>query len=230
VASKNKPIIQPICSGVVVIARPLQGKCRCDHQMGNLPLFLSELMTSYSNPINNMALRNRRSFILPANLSTTLRRSAIPSAITLWESIPHTLNNSLSRNGFKYGLRNHIKGTKCMTPTAKLSLSRSCETILNKARCDLLFRSHLYSYNFPNILDPSCMCGYRSQTTIHVLLLCPLFNIQRMDLFNSLNRNLQIHHALNNQNAVIYYFMAAQNSHYVTTSCLVYFLLAVQQT
>jgi hypothetical protein len=36
-----------------------------------------------------------------------------------------------------------------------------------------------------------------------------------------------------NQNAVIYYFMAAQKSHYIAISCLeksAYFLLAVQHT
>lgn len=136
--------------------------------------------------------------IIPANTSVALRHSAIFSAISLWETIPQTVSSTFSRNGFKYRLRNHIRGNRCPTPTTKLSLlDRKNEVVLNKTRCDLIFRSHMYSHNFPFILDPLCKCGYRSQTTRHVLLNCPLLNIQRTTLFNTINSHNQISRIFN---------------------------------
>ena len=51
--------------------------------------------------------------------------------------------------------------------------------VLNRARCDLLFKSNLFTHNFTNVLDPNCSCGYHHQSTHHVLFHCPLLINQR---------------------------------------------------
>jgi hypothetical protein len=119
-------------------------------------------------------------------MSQTMRRSAIPRSIQLWESLPINIKESFSRNSFKYRVRRHIGGAPYKFPTCKLMLARSKIT-LNKARCDLLFKSHFYAHNFTNITDPRCQCGHRSQSTTHVLFHCPLLMAERRDFLNGIN-------------------------------------------
>ena len=59
--------------------------------------------------------------------------------------------------------------------------------MLNKARCDFIYRSHLYAHNFININDPSCVCGYRSQTTGHLFFNCPLTQDLKGQLLSDLS-------------------------------------------
>jgi hypothetical protein len=91
--------------------------------------------------------------------------------IKLWDSVPIDIKNHWSRNSFKYKLRLHLGGKWNRLSSAKLKLKRIEETVLNRTRCDLIFRHHLFTHNFTNI-DPSCHCGARLQSTKHVLLHC----------------------------------------------------------
>jgi hypothetical protein len=61
-------------------------------------------------------------------------------------------------------------GIKKYHATTKLKLPHKEEILLNRTRCDLLFRNHLYSHNFVQVRDPSCQCGSRNQTSKHVCL------------------------------------------------------------
>jgi hypothetical protein len=55
------------------------------------------------------------------------------------------------------------------------------EVILNKTKCDIIFKSHLFSHNFSSVPNPACACGFRLQTTKH-LFSCPLFTELRYKL------------------------------------------------
>ena len=80
----------------------------------------------------------------------------------------------------------YLFGRKNLLSTSRLGLNRDEEIVLNRTKCDLMFRSQLYAHNFSSVPDPICDCGYRSQTTTHVLLECPLLNPVRQVLFNTL--------------------------------------------
>ena len=57
------------------------------------------------------------------------------------------------------------------------------EIVLNRTRCDLQFKGHMFSHNFSTITDPSCPCGFHNQTTVHLLFDCPLVRIYRHTIF-----------------------------------------------
>jgi hypothetical protein len=88
--------------------------------------------------------------------STAPHHSAIPLSVSLWDTVPDDIKRSLSKNGFKYRIRNHIRSDIYNTATTKLPLPRNSENVLNRAKCDLLFRSNLYSHNFLIINEPIC--------------------------------------------------------------------------
>jgi hypothetical protein len=119
---------------------------------------------------------------LPAHLTRTMSASAIPSSIKLWHELPRNVKEVRSRNSFKFTVRVHLGGKKNPLVSTKLNLERQTEIVLNKARCDLIFRAHLFSHNVSNVPDPSCRCGFRAQTTLR----CPLFNQARYLAFDNI--------------------------------------------
>jgi uncharacterized C2H2 Zn-finger protein len=63
------------------------------------------------------------------------------------------LNRKTKENSFKFNVRVHLRGSK-KNPlvSTKLNLERQTdEIVLNKARCDLIFRAHLFLRNFSNV-------------------------------------------------------------------------------
>ena len=120
-------------------------------------------------------------------MSRGLLNSTIPSSLILWETIPGNIRDRWSRNSFKYNLRLHLRGKKNWLSTARLNLTRPSEIILNRTRCDLIFKSHFFSHNFPNVDDPGCPCGFRDQSTKHLLLQCPLVDDLRQVHFHDLS-------------------------------------------
>jgi hypothetical protein len=75
------------------------------------------------------------------------------------------------------------------------------EITVNKTKCDFIFKSHLFAHNIPGVPDPACACGYRSQTTMHLLLNCPLFDRMRQEFIDGLGSlpdfNLEAYDRLN---------------------------------
>ena len=159
----------------------------CSNENNLAPDHISELFNQYRNPVNEARTRNYRTFILPARMSVILRNSTIPKSISLWNSLDYNIKNSYSVNSFKFRLKNRAFGEKYHAASTKLSLPRQLEILLNRARCDLLFKCQLYAHNFTTINDPFCKCGNSSQTTKHVLLYCPLLATVRNNLFRQIS-------------------------------------------
>jgi hypothetical protein len=103
--------------------------------------------------------------------------ATILSSRNLWNSVPNDIQTQYSRNCFKYNIRVFIIGEKNRFATTKSSLPRNLEIVLNKTRCDSIFRNHMYSHNFESVNDPSCAGGYKNQTTKHLFFKCPLLNM-----------------------------------------------------
>ena len=91
-----------------------------------------------------------------------------------------------SRNSFHYNTRVFLNGKKNYLTTPKLNLERYLEINLNKTRCDFIFKAHLFAHNYTGVLDPSCSCGHRSQTSRHLFLNCPLLTDLRRKLLSDL--------------------------------------------
>ena len=171
-----------------------------DSNSNALPSYLQQSINSLRNRNRNVRLRNPREFIIPAHFSNDMRTSPIPSAITIWETLPLELKNTLSRNSFKYKLRSYFRGNKQQLASTKLNLKRPEEIYLNRSRCDLVFKSHFYAHNFSSVRTPACDCGYLSETTRHVILDCPIHAAPRLHLFNTLETNASMVNLLNTLN------------------------------
>ena len=62
-------------------------------------------------------------------------------------------------------------------------------------------KSHKISHNFQDTTDDLCGCSLNAETTLHFLLKCPNYNIQRNILFQIVNPILTLYN-LNNINDV----------------------------
>jgi hypothetical protein len=158
-----------------------------DYHNYYLPPFVNEIFNNYRNRPIMRQLRNTKSFKLPTNVSSSFLKSSFLSSMKLWDNLPTVNKDRWTRNSFKYKLRHHLHASNIQKPTTKLNLNLSDEKILNKTRCEIMFKSHFFSHNFVNIADPSCKCGFRSQTTKHVLLDCPLAVDNRRELIRNIN-------------------------------------------
>jgi hypothetical protein len=47
-------------------------------------------------------------------------------------------------------------------------------------------KSHKYHHNFQDTPDDECVCRY-AETTQHFLLKCPFYNVQRLNVFQTVN-------------------------------------------
>ena len=169
----------------------------------NTPVYVQEVFSQYRNAVAPRLLRSHRQFVIPTNTSAKLRKSTVCSSVTLWENLPDTLKSSVSRNSFKYQLRIFKHGKKNLLTTSKLDLNRELEIIFNRTKCDLIFKCHLFAHNFPGVTDSACPCGFRSQTTQHLLLNCPLFDNERLECMRRIgllpNFNLQAFNRLSDR-------------------------------
>ena len=159
-----------------------------DVENNNLPKYVNDNFTVFKNPVVDNRLRNQRPYILPPRMSLKFRKSTVASAISIWCSLPNELKNRYSRNSFKYHVRLHLKGNMTNLVSTRLQMPRNIEILLNRTRCDLIFKSHFYNHNFTNTLDPTCNCGYNWQTTKHMFFQCPLTRDLYTDLVNDLGQ------------------------------------------
>ena len=149
----------------------------------NAPSYVQDIFQQYRNVPAQRVLRHHRDFVVPVNTSVKFRKSTVFSSITLWENLPSQLKNCVSRNSFKYSCRIFCYGRKNLLTTSRLDLNRTEEITFNRVKCDLIFKNHLFSHNFPGVLDPACPCGARFQSTKHLLFECPLFDRIRDEFF-----------------------------------------------
>ncbi len=156
-----------------------------DVENGSIPYYVKNIFNMYVNPIQDQRLRRIKKYRIPTNLSNRTLRSTVPSSIKSWEHLPQNLKTCQTKNSFRYNLRAHLNTSRILS-TTKLDLSRQAEMALNKTRCDLVFKAHLYSHNFSNVSDPKCPCGDRLQSTQHLLLHCPRLDILREELMRDL--------------------------------------------
>ncbi|CAH1775134.1 unnamed protein product, partial [Owenia fusiformis] len=141
----------------------------------NAPPYISNIFNLYRNKRPTRALRKTPHFIVPAKQSEKTRRGTVVSSISEWErdTLPDQLKTIPIKRTFKYHLKKHLFPKKTLIDTVHLNLDRQAEIVLNKTRCDFIFRYHKFQHQFNNV-NPQCLCGFRSQTTQHLFFSCPL--------------------------------------------------------
>ncbi len=188
--SNSKKLLQ--CLGWLDLTQRRNEKKAClmyDNENNLTPTFIREIISPYRNAPPQRITRFHRNFSIPTYVKSAFLRTTIPTSIKIWESLPENIRNRYSRNSFKFNLRKYFLGTiDTSILTKNLDLSRNCELLLNRTRCDLIFNSHFYSHNFTTIDSPACPCGSTSQNTCHVFLCCPLLTDLRLQLFDDLAR------------------------------------------
>lgn len=113
-----------------------------DVEHNNIPTYVHNEFVQYRNPVFDGRLRNRRTYNLPRNMSQNLTKSTIiPSSIRHWSSLPIDVQTRYSQNSFKYHLRLFIGRNQMSMATPKLNLPRQAEIVLNRTRCDLIFKN-----------------------------------------------------------------------------------------
>ena len=125
-------------------------------------------MTFYStrgSQINNTSnIKTRSNFF---------RNYYIPSTITEWNKLDRDILNMDSLNVFKLSLLKFIR-----------PVANSVFDINNYYGLKLLARLclglsyllyHKFRHNFPDCINPICVCVLKIETTTHFLLHCPLF-------------------------------------------------------
>ncbi len=153
---------------------------------GDLPSYVLDKFLQFRRTDHDNRLRNQITYRLPTRMSQRFQKSTIPNSIKQWSTLPTEIKESYTKNSFKYRVKLHLHGKKNNASTTKLNLPRKEEVLLNRARCDLIYKSHLFAHNFTNICEPSCTCGNRCQNTCHVLFHCPTLNALRHQLFTDL--------------------------------------------
>ncbi|CAH1775138.1 unnamed protein product [Owenia fusiformis] len=168
----------------------------------NAPPYISNIFNLYRNKRPTRALRKTPHFIVPAKQSEKTRRGTVVSSISEWErdTLPDQLKTIPIKRTFKYHLKKHLFPKKTLIDTVHLNLDRQAEIVLNKTRCDFIFRYHKFQHQFNNV-NPQCLCGFRSQTTQHLFFSCPLLLDLReqlaLDLAGIPNFNINHYNKLN---------------------------------
>ena len=104
--------------------------------------------------------------------------SFIPSSTRLWNGLPLKIRNCPSVNTFKVQLKRHLFPVRL----GQLRHGpRKLNILMNRLRVDFsALNAHLFTRCL--IENPSCACGCLSETVIHYLLQCPLYNTPRQVL------------------------------------------------
>ena len=146
----------------------------------NVPNYLQELKPTTVNQRQGYHLRRDNIFSLPRCRITKYQKSFMPHAITLWNQLPTATKNILEYEKFKDKLESKIP-----TENPLFNFGSRRESIIMarfRMNCSEL-NAYLFSINVAD--SPACACGFDSEDTVHYFTSCPLYNIPRAVLINT---------------------------------------------
>jgi hypothetical protein len=73
-----------------------------DVENGRIPIYVHNIFTRYLNSMQDGRLRNIKKYKIPLNMSKKSLISTVRSSIKVWEGLPESLKDILSKNSFKY--------------------------------------------------------------------------------------------------------------------------------
>ena len=120
-------------------------------------------------------------FKLPKSRTETFRRSFVPSSVKMWNDLPkHERNeDSIAKKSNTISNELYYEGSR-ETNVKHAQLRMECSKL----------NGHLYQLHV--IESPACQCGHDYEDSNHYLLHCPLHNLIRHNMFQSLHTNVHI--------------------------------------
>lgn len=148
----------------------------------HVPKYLSDLV---GNPVSKKSkynLRNQNDITIAKSNTEKFRKSFIPSATRLWNNKNNIIRNINNTEKAKSTL---MKSKSKSNAYFSLGNNRRISIVMARLRmeCSLL-KSHLFDMKIIN--DSKCVCGHSREDTSHFFFSCPLYNISRNVLQNSI--------------------------------------------
>ena len=153
-----------------------------DIQSGNTPDYLSSLFPPTIDDATPYYLRNPNDLVTINRRTELFAKSFVPSAISLWNSLPDDLKQIESFSQFKTALCNSLFKQDSHPSYYMLGERRYCvlHARIRNNCSDLnfdLFRNHLQNHS-------CCECGHEREDAEHYLLKCQQFVDARLKLFH----------------------------------------------
>ena len=115
-----------------------------------------------------------------------VKNSFFSSAVIEWNKLDSRLRKVNSFTDFKKNILIFIR------PKANCDFNSNSSkglTFLTRLRLGLShLRKHKFKYSFQDSINPLCSCSLDVESTIHYILHCPLFTIQRYTLLNTISQ------------------------------------------
>ena len=180
------------------------------HQLVLLYKIVNALTPSYlKDPI---PLRNRFSHRLPSYIPTMPYRterfctSFFPNSIKSWNNLDPTVRNAPSLAIFKKRIISLIRPPK--KEIFNMSDRKGLQWIFQLRVGLSNLKKHKSNHNFKDTINDSCSCNSGTETTRHFLLLCPNYNLPRINMLNNvksiLDRNNIDIDTINQVNLLLY--------------------------
>lgn len=140
------------------------------------PPNLTSLLPPETQEVSHYDLRNKNNITIPLNRLECYKRSFFPHVVSLWNKLPLTSRNLPSYDCFK----RHLKPQKSELNTLYYYGQRwpavhhaRMRIGCSKLNYDLCFNLHVINHS-------TCRCGATSEDANHFLLVCPLYDEQRV--------------------------------------------------
>ena len=148
---------------------------------GLAPSYLTDLLPQTIASNLGYNLRNRQDYIEPRCRLELYKRSFFPSSISLWNSLQIEIRAIDSLNSFKKVISKEVS----KVPSHYLSGERKWSVVHARIRNGCSNLNNDLQQNHLSFIS-TCICGYSSETPLHYLLECKIFDKERADMFRDL--------------------------------------------
>ena len=149
-----------------------------------LPDYITAITTTTRQNDTGLTLRNAATLSIPRNRLSSFQNSYIPNTTRLWNTLPDSHRNTLSRPIFRKLTWEKFGNKK--PPPFYSSGSKFGNIHHTRLRVGMsTLNAHLFSINHPKAPSPACSCGSNFEDTKHFILHCPLFTQSRLTLLNA---------------------------------------------
>ena len=149
----------------------------------HVPDYLIELLPPENHEQVQYNLRNNHNIALPYSRLESFRRSFIPYAINLWNSLNGDVRIALSITEFKNALKKDCDEACILYYYGKRWASVHHARMrlgCSKLKADLFYKLHVED-------SPTCSCGYASEDAEHFFFHCPNFADARAILIDKIS-------------------------------------------
>ena len=144
------------------------------------PSYIMDFFPLQRNQEHHYQLRNNEDFNIPRTRTTLFKKSCIPSAIPLWNTLDLEVRNSPSLPSFKF-----------KTSSSIVKISNKHRFLYGKRYYSVLharLRNRCSDLNYDlynNFLreNPFCSCSESAETAEHFFFQCNKYDMQRLTLF-----------------------------------------------